>query len=150
MAIEPEVRTAAVELRGEDSPTLHGVIIAEGRAAAGGRAEVFAPGAVVWPLDGIGISTEHRAEPVARAVPERDQASGEVRVTVPAGPEIRAAVAGGRRFMSVEFYALAERRTRAGVREIRRALVDQAALVTTPEYDQATAEVRARRRKVWL
>ena len=150
MAMKPEIRHAAVELRGDDAPKLHGVIIAEGRAAAGGRAEVFAPGSVVWPKGGIGISTQHLTPPVARGVPERDAASGEIRIAVDATPEIRAAVAAGKRHMSVEFYPLAEKRTRAGVREIRRALVDQAALVSEAEYEQATAEIRAKRPRRWL
>ena len=34
--------------------------------------EVFAPGACVWPSDGIGIVTEHHGRPEVRAVPVRD------------------------------------------------------------------------------
>ncbi len=150
MGMKPEIRHAAVELRGDAEPMLHGVIIAEGRAAAGGRAEVFAPGSVIWPREGVGIATQHLTPPVARGVPERDAESGEVRIAVPATPEIRAAVAAGKRHMSVEFYPLAEKRTRAGVREIRRALVDVAALVTTAEYEQATAEIRSPRPRRWV
>ena len=37
--------------------------------------------------------------------------------------------------MSVEFKAIEERQTRAGVREILRAFVTDAALVSNPEYD---------------
>ena len=53
--------------------------------------------------------------------------------------------------MSVEFRALEERTTKAGVREILSAYVAAAALVASPEYDSTTAEVRERkRRRLWL
>jgi len=133
----------ACELRDTASgQQLHGVILEEGRAAAGGRAEVFAPGAVSWPSTGIAIRTEHRGVEVARAVPERDGTT--IRIAAPATPEIRAAFAEGKRQMSVEFYSLVERLTPGGVREIRRALVDAAALTTSGEYEQAQAEIRSR------
>ncbi|MDE0338421.1 MAG: hypothetical protein OXI80_12180, partial [Caldilineaceae bacterium] len=136
----------SVECRAaEDGPMLHGVVLAEGRAATGGRAELFAPGAVTWPPDGIGIAVEHHGRAEVRAVPTRD-AEGRIRVQAPATPAIFQAVQSGRRWLSVEFYSLREARTAGGVREIQRALVDQAALVSHPEYAHAQAEVRARRR----
>ncbi|MCY4020168.1 MAG: hypothetical protein OXG39_12245 [Chloroflexi bacterium] len=144
--MKAERLTFAVECRASESgPMLHGVILAEGRAATGGRAEVFAPGSVAWPGDGIGILGEHYGEELARAVPTRD-ATGEIRVSAPASPAVMAAVQSGRRFLSVEFHALREVRTAGGVREIQRAFVDRAALVPSPEYAQATAEIRARRK----
>ncbi len=144
--------TFAVECRSsEDGPMLHGVILQEGRAAAGGRAEVFAPGALVWPNDGIGILTEHRGAVEARAVPTREP-NGEIRISTPATPMIvRAVDQDGKRHMSVEFHTVRENRTAAGVREIERALVDAAALVRSPEYSQTSAEVRERPEvRVWL
>ena len=133
--------TAAVEVRSSaDGPMLHGVILTEGRAARGGRAELFAPGAVVWPSDGIAIRLEHRGAEAARAVPTRE--GTEVRISTPATPDIFRAVRDGRRWMSVEFTSLRETRTAGGVREIESALVDGAALVETPEYQQTRAEVR--------
>ncbi len=108
---------------------LRGVILTEGRAASGGRAELFAPGSVVWPSDGIGILTEHRA-------------TGEIRVEARATDAIRRAVdVAGRRYMSVEFHAQEERTTAGGVREVLRAMVDAAALVCSPEYDVTSAEI---------
>ena len=71
---------------------LRGVILTEGRAASGGRAELFAPGSVVWPSDRIGILTEHRATGEVRAVPTRDQATVEIRVEARATDAIRRAV----------------------------------------------------------
>ena len=138
-----------VEIReAKDGPVLSGTILQEGRAAGGGRAELFSPFSVVWPSDGVALRAEHRGAELARAVPTRD-ADGSLRIETPATPEILAAYA-TRKFFSVEFHALREVRTKGGIREIQRALVDAAALVLSPEYSQATAEVRERRRRVWL
>ena len=137
-----EVRASA------EGPRLHGVILTEGRAARGGRAELFIPGAVVWPADGIAIRAEHLGPEIARAVPTRD--GTEIRIAASASPAVFEAVKNGRRWMSVEFHAIAETRTSAGVREITRALVDGASLTDDPEYHQTRAEVRTRRRRVWL
>ena len=131
-----------VELR-DAGRTLHGTLVQEGRAASGGRAEVFAPGSVEWPSTGVGILLGHRERPEVRAMPSRES-DGRIVVQAPATPAIREAVEGGRRFMSVEFHALEERLTRGGVREIQRALVPDAALVADPEYDVSSAEVRRR------
>ena len=140
-----------VEVR-EEGGELHGVILQEGRAASGGRAEVFAPGAVTWPADGVRIMTEHRGAAETRAFPHRD-AMGRINIRARATEAIKRAVAEGKRFMSVEFRAMEERRTKAGVREILRAYVDAAALVADPEYDSTVAELRQRdrrRSRLWL
>ena len=138
-----------VELReASDGPMLRGIVLQEGRAAQGGRAEVFAPLSVVWASDGISVLGEHRGAELARAVPTRD-ASGALRIETPATPAILAAYK-TRRYFSVEFHALREVRTSGGVREIQRALVEAAALVPNPEYPNVKAEVRASRRRVWL
>lgn len=146
-----DLLTFGVECReSADGPMLHGVILQEGRAASGGRAEVFAPESVAWPANGIAILTEHRGAVEARAVPTRER-NGEIRIATPATSAIRAAVEAGKRYMSVEFHAVRENRTAAGVREIERALVDAAALTREPEYSQTSAEVRRRARvRVWL
>ena len=134
----------AAEIRAaSDGPHLYGVMIQEGRAASGGRREVFTPGSVEWPSGGVGILTDHRQAPEVRALPVR-QSDGRITVRTPATPAIREAVEAGRRFMSVEFHSLAERTTKGGVREVLRAFVPDAALVTEPEYDTTAAEVRAR------
>ena len=140
-----------VEIRETDTgPLLVGTIIQEGRAAGGGRAELFAPGSVLWPADGIEIRTRHHGPAEIRAVPVR-QADGSIDVEVKATPAMIEAVKSGRDGLSVEFMALREHRTSAGVREIRRAMVDAAALTDRPEYDQGRAELRQKRRRaVWL
>lgn len=135
-----------VEIREEAGrePTLYGVMLTEGRAASGGRREVFAPGAVEWPSEGVGILTEHRGDIETRAHVVRDR-NGRLTLTGPATENITRAVAEGKRFMSVEFQALKERTTKGGVREILRAFVDAATLTDRPEYDTTAAEVRAQR-----
>ena len=143
-AVEVEIREAA------DGPRLTGTILQEGRAASV-RPEVFAPFALVWGTDGISIRTEHRGAEVARAIPVRSP-TGEIRISAIATPEIRAAFASGKRFLSAEFQALAETRTVGNIREIQRAFIGAAAMVRSPEYNQARAEVRERasRRRPWL
>ena len=140
----PMMRNREFEIReSEDGPKLRGVMIQEGRAASGGRAEVFTPGSVSWPADGVGILLDHRQAPETRAIPQR-QSDGRITLATRATDAIREAVAAGKRFMSVEFHSLQERVTRGGVREIMRAIVPSAALVAEPEYDVSSAEVRQR------
>ena len=80
-----------VELReADEGPTLHGVVLQEGRAAQGGRAESFAPLSVVWPATGIALLAEHRGTALAHAVPVRDS-DGSIRVQPPASAAIVAA-----------------------------------------------------------
>ena len=145
-----ETFSCSVEVReAKDGPRLHGVLLQEGRAAQGGRSEVFAPLSVVWPSAGIEVLAEHRGLSLARALPTRD-ADGSLRIETPATPAILEAYK-TRKFFSVEFRALREVKTAGGIRELQLALVEAAALVTSGEYTQAVAEVRSRgRRRIWL
>ena len=146
LAFEVEVREAD---RAGYEPSLYGTMIQEGRAASGGRREVFAPGSIEWPSSGVAILTEHRGAVEARAQPIRHR-DGRLTLTARATDAIRQAVEAGRKYMSVEFHSLEERTTKGGVRELLRAFVDAAALVSSPEYDTTVAEVRTKRRRVWL
>ena len=139
-----------IELRQAErrEPELIGTILTEGRAASGGRAEVFAPGSVSWPSEGVGISAGHGGATEARAHPVR-QRNGELTIRARATEALRQAVEAGSRYMSVEFHALQERRTQGGVREILGALVQRAALVPNPEYDTTAAELRNKRGRRW-
>ena len=137
-------RAAPIEIReAEGGPHLYGVMVQEGRAARR-RREVFTPGAVQWPSDGVGVLTRHHGAPEVRAVPER-QPDGRITLRARATDAIREAVEGGRRYMSVEFHALRERRTEGGIREVLQAFVPDVALVQSPEYAQTGVEVRQRR-----
>ena len=137
-----------IECRASESgPKLHGILITEGRAAAGGRSELFVPGAVDWPAAGIAVRTEHLGDAETRAIPTR--AGNEIRITADATPAIFRAVQAGAKYMSVEFHALSEQRTRAGVREVLSALVTGAIVTDQPEYQQTAAEVRTRKGRRW-
>lgn len=141
----------AFEIR-ESGGSLHGVIVTEGRAASGGRREVFAPGSVTWPAEGVAILAEHYGATEARAFPHRME-GGEIRIRAKATDAIKAAIGAGKKYMSVEFKAIEERTTAGGVREILRAYVPAAALVDDPEYDSTAAEIRNRQgriRRPWL
>ena len=140
---------APIELReAEDGPRLHGVLIQEGRAASQ-RAEVFAPLSLVWGSTGIALRAEHLGAEDSRAIPTRE-ANGEIRISAPASAALVAAYNEGRKFLSIEFHSLKETRSAAGVREIQSAFLPGAALVADPEYKQAGAEIRSRRRRFWL
>ena len=147
-----EHRTFRVEIREAErtgyEPRLRGVMLTEGRAASGGRAEVFSPGAVSWPSQGVGILTQHRGTVETRGQVVR-QGDGRLQLTARATDAIRSAVEAGKRFLSVEFRAVEERTTRGGVREVLRAFVDRAALVADPEYDTTSAEIRQRKTEHW-
>ena len=140
---------APIELReSETGPMLHGVLIQEGRAASV-RPEVFAPLSLVWSASGIALRAEHLGAEDSRAIPTRET-NGEIRIAAPASAALVAAYNEGRKFLSIEFHSLKETRSKSGVREIQQAFMPGAALVAEPEYTQATAEVRARQRRVWL
>ena len=53
-------------------PSLRGVMLQEGRAASGGRKELFAPGSVSWPHDGVAILTEHHGKAETRGTVVRE------------------------------------------------------------------------------
>ena len=125
---------------------LEGVIIQEGRAAQGGRAEVFAPGSCIWRPRGVELRNVHSSSPRSRilghVVPERDD-EGNIRFEEPLTPILRR-VAESANGLSLEFVPLCEHRTAAGVREIEQALVVAVAFTRKPEYAQAKAEMRRR------
>ena len=131
---------AELELR-QEGRELVGVILQEGRAATGGRAEVFTPGSVQWPADGIDLLPEHRADSEVKAIPER-QPDGRISIRAAATDALRRAYAEGRKYLSIEFHAVSAVHTRGGVREIQKAMVLAAAMVRTPEYNMAVAELR--------
>ena len=148
-ATHGESLCSPVELReSESGPVIHGVLIQEGRVASV-RPEVFAPGSLVWSASGIALRAEHLGAEDSRAIPTRET-NGEIRIAAPASPALVAAFNEGRKFLSIEFHALQETRSAAGVREIQQAFMPGAALVESPEYVQARAEVRSKQRRVWL
>lgn len=151
-----------VELREDDGvQRLHATLVQEGRPSARrvtppgateAVPEVFAPGSVVWPVDGVAIRARHGQPTELRAMPVRTP-DGSIKIAVKATDRIINAVKGGLRSMSVEFKPLEEQLTGSGVREHLRALVHSAALAdeATAVYGQGAAEVReSKARKLWL
>ena len=145
------VINAPLEIRESDEGEhLNGIVIQEGRAGTE-RKELFTPQSLTWPAEGIPLRTTHLQGEVGRAIPTRHP-GGEVRIRVKATAEIRAAYAAGKKFLSAEFFAIRESRAAGNIREIEHALLSGAAMVVEPEYRQATAEIRSKRRRVrsWL
>ena len=139
-----------LELRESDEGEhLTGVVVQEGRAGTA-RKELFTPQSLTWPAEGIPVRAEHLKGEVGRAVPTRHP-GGEIRIRLKATPEIRSAYQAGKKFLSAEFFALRESRS-AGIREIESALLSGAAMVASPEYKQATAEIRTKPKRLtkWL
>ena len=133
---------------------LVGVILPAGRVA-GDRKEIIVGSGIQTPRDGIALLPEHRsATVVMRFDPVRD-ADGSLRVDhllpdTPEGLAIAASIRSGKTpGLSVEFHALDEAQV-SGVREVRHSLITAVATVPSQSYDQARAEVRSKRRRVWL
>ena len=132
-----------------------GTILETGRVASD-RQEVFVPGAPIFPSTGVQLFRGHRGESVMHFQPVIS--GSEIRIDAPlpdselgrlVAREVRS---GARAALSVEFVPLSEARV-MGVRELRSALIQGAALVARGSYGQATAEVRSRvgrRRRPWL
>ena len=150
---------AAVELRdgGADSPgRLNGMLMRYGSPGQHGG-EVFAPGALRWPDNGIRIDLDHASSPargsvqppILRAVPVVSDDGLEVRIDAPL-PNTTAArdlaelmradppVYSG---LSVEFHSLREHRS-GGQRIVDEARLDGAALTDSPSYPDTAVEVR--------
>ena len=133
---------------------LVGLILPVGRVA-GDRPELFVGSGVTTPREGIALLPEHRSTTVVmRFDPVRD-ADGSLQVDhlLPDSPEGNALAAsvrsGATSALSIEFHSLAEARV-SGVREVRESLITAVAVVPSGSYDQARAEVRSKRRRVWL
>ena len=71
--MDNETRTVEVECRSSaQGPMLRATIVTEGRAASGGRSELFAPGSLLWPLGSvISLQCRHRGPPNWRVVDPR-------------------------------------------------------------------------------
>ena len=153
-----EIR-CAIELRADEtrqSPgRISGTLITYGKRASD-RPEVFADGSLSWPDGGVILNEQHdRTAPILRFTPTVE--GREVRVDAPLpdtqrGRDVATLIRDGTmRGLSVEFRSLDEG-TRDGAREVRRAALIGAAVVTDAAYAGAL-EVRhktLRRRRVWL
>ena len=112
------------------------------------RAEVFEPGSLEWPAEGVVLRRQHeRGQPIARVIPSvRDGAVvidtqlPETRAGRDAAAEIRSGLFRG---LSVEFRPALQSHA-GGLRRIKRALLTGAGLVDSPEYGGSVVEVRQR------
>ena len=133
---------------------LTGIILPVGRVAAD-RAEVFVGSGVTTPRGGVALLPEHRSTTVVMRFDPIVASDGSLQVDhllpdTPAGLALAASVRSGKTpGLSIEFHSLDEARV-SGVREIRQALISAVAVVPSGSYDQSRAEVRSKRRRVWL
>ena len=133
---------------------LVGTILPVGRVA-GDRPEIFIGTGVSTPSGGVALLPEHRSTTVVMKFDPIRGADGTLTIDhpLPDSPEGRALAAsvrsGATPGLSVEFHSLDEAMV-SGVREVRESLITAVATVTSQSYDQARAEVRSKRRRVWL
>ena len=134
---------------------LTGLILPFGRVA-GDRSELFVSAGVRTPAEGIALLPEHRSQTVIMHFdPIRTEAGLTVDHLLPnteSGRALAASVRSGKTpGLSVEFHSLSESRANGGrVREIQSSLITAVATVPSQSYDQARAEVRSRKARVWL
>ena len=154
---ENESLIVSVELReseaDDDSPgTLAGLILPVGRIAAD-RREVFVPNSATFPGDGVRLLLEHRGRTVMTFEPVAVEDGYHIEAVLPnsrLGSEAAEHVRSGKRAaLSIEFKAT-DSVTVSGVREVRSALIEAAALVPSGAYEQARAELRGRARRWWF
>ena len=154
-----EIR-CAIELRADESRQspglLEGVLLTyETRATD--RPELFKRGALYWADDGLVLNESHDTKQViSRFMPQLD--GDQVRVSLPLPDTQRGRDAatlirnGTMKGLSVEFRAESEKYV-GGVREIHRAFLVGAGLVTSASYKSSTVEVRGQkfgqRRFLW-
>lgn len=157
-AINCEVECRA-DSTGESPGRIVGTLIEQGRVSQRpvgreARAEVFAPGSIRWPREGMRLLAEHLGREVMTFTPVVDGPRIGIDAALPdteIGREVAREVrSGAKTGLSIEFMASREAEV-MGVREIRAALVDVAALAP-PEatyYRQGRVEVRAKGAIKW-
>ena len=155
--MDDQTFTCGIEIReSKDGPgRLVGTIMKYGERAKT-RAEVFAPGSLEFPPDGIVINRQHvRGFPIMRVQPEVRGAEIVIDAPLPdtmagreAATEIRNGLLVG---LSVEFRARRQHYI-GGVRTITSAFAQRAGLVDDPDYGGKTVEVRdaAKVSRLWL
>ena len=144
--MENEIR-CSIELRQtEGKQHLFGILMPYNTEAKD-RREVFEPGSLSWPEDGVILHRQHsRQAPIMRVFPivegnevRIDQSLPDTSAGRDAAAEIRSGLFKG---LSVEFRAVREAIV-SGVRRISSARLVGAGLVDSPAYPGATVEARA-------
>ena len=158
MPSEQHLVDTTLECRSEAAGSpgrLTGPIILPVGRVAGDRPELFVGSGVQTPAEGIALLPEHRSSNVVMRFDPIRGDDGTLRVdhllpNSEGGRALAASVrSGATPGLSVEFHVLDEARV-SGVREVRQSLVTAVATVTSQSYDQARAEVRSKRVRVWL
>ena len=158
--MKTEHRTIEVRIETDEERrgpgVLRGVLLTYDEVASD-RAELFEPGSLSWPSNGIVLNEQHnRQAPITRVIPE---VRGDKVVVDTALPDTQRArdlktlidnktLTG----MSVEFFAVNEEH-RNGVRRIQKAELVRGAVVDSASYKGSTVEVRdrgRRSRRLWL
>ena len=133
---------------------LVGLILPVGRVASD-RPELFIGSGVSTPREGYGcyrnIGHQLSSCSLIQSLPATDRYEWIIfcrtrQKCVALAASVRSGKTPG---LSVEFHSLDEARV-SGVREVRHSLVTAVATVPSQAYDQARAEVRSKRRRVWL
>ena len=120
------------------------------------RPELFEPGALTWPAEGVVLQRQHaRGAPIMRVIPALvgdelriDQALPDTTAGRDAATEIRSGLMRG---LSVSFSAQRQAFV-GGTRRIQSAAMTAVGLVDSPSYD-SPVEIRSRRderRRTWL
>lgn len=142
----------SIECRADDSMQspgrIYGVLMTYGERSHD-RPEVFAPGSLSWPTDGVVLRRQHqRGQPITRVVPETRGDQVVVDMPLPdtqAGRDAAREIRGGLfRGLSVEFNRAVSDYPN-GIRRIKRAVLTGAGLVDSPSYQGAAVEVRRER-----
>ena len=155
---EIEIRHISIELREDASRQspgrLVGTVLTFGEEARD-RREVFEPGSLKWPSEGVILNRQHvRGSPIMRIVPEVRGSQIVVDSPLPdtvAGRDTAQEIRNGLfKGLSVEFRAV-KQTYRAGLRHIQEAILAGVGLVDQPSYAGSLAEVRSKKRpKRWL
>ena len=124
---------------------------------ASDRPEMFRPGALSWDTSGIVLNANHDSKnPIMRVIPEERDGKVIIDAMLPptaAARDLATLIKNGTmRGLSVEFTPEAET-VRNGIREISRAQLRGAAVVTDAAYGNSVVSVRNRqngRRRLWL
>ena len=139
----------------ESPGRIFGTLLQYGRRARD-RAELFEPGALEWPKEGIILNRQHsRAAPIMRLIPKVLGDTVVVDENLPdtaAGRDcFREIKQGLFRGLSIEFRAI-KQSFEGPLRRISQAALSGAAVVDSPSFAGSAVEVRQgeKRRRVWL